>query len=188
MSTLRTLLVATWIVWGALLPIVGGIFIAVQLNIDLGYGALAGGLVALPLAIAGLRLADAELLPVARSDRELSSDERYARSIKIRDQVVMLLMALGLLGLGVAGLVRGSTVILLPSHASNSAGGWTVPGPGGAIVAIGLVLMGLALLIYRGRPTEQEHRSRFLLLAGLFSFVLGHVIYGLGLLLVRIAD
>ncbi len=187
MSMLRTILIATWILWGALLPIVGGMFVAMKLNVDLGLGALAGGIVALPLAIFGLRLADRELAREAPATGPLCSDEKHARSIELRDRVVKVLIALGILGFGLAGLVRGQTLIVLPSSTSHSSPRWVIDGPGGIVAALGLVLFALGLLGHRGRPNEPERWGRGLLLAGVFAFVVGHAIYGIGLLVARIS-
>ncbi|MBX3400976.1 MAG: hypothetical protein KF873_19765 [Gemmataceae bacterium] len=186
MTVLRTFLIATWIVWGAVLPIVGGMFVAVQLNVDLGYGALVGGLIALPLAMWGMRLAEQEIARESPPSGTLSTDEKFARSLELRDRVVKILIALAVLAMGLVGLIRGTTVVLLPSQSSNAAGYWTIPGTGGAVVALGMVLFGLGWLILRGRETKRDHWGCGLLLAGLLLFVLGHAIYGFVLLLARI--
>jgi hypothetical protein len=186
MSLLRTSLIATWIVWGALLPIVGGMFVAMKLNFDLGYGALVGGLIALPLAMWGMRLADREIARDVKTLESLSIDEKHARSIELRDKAIKVLIALGILGFGLAGLIRGQTLIVLPSSASHSAPGWVIVGPGGIVAAIGMVLFGLGWLVHRGRPNEQKRWGCGLLLSGLFAFVTGHAIYGLGILIERL--
>jgi H+/gluconate symporter-like permease len=186
MSFLRTLLIATWILWGALLPIVGGMYVATQLNFDLGTGALVGGLIALPLAMWGMRLADREVAREAPPSGPLCSDEKHVRSIALRDQLIQIAIALGILGFGLAGLIRGQTLIVLPSSGHHAAPRWVIDGPGGIVAAIGMILFGLGLLVYRGRETARELWDRGLLLAGLAAFALGHAIYGLGLLVARL--
>lgn len=186
MSYLRTFLIATWIVWGAVLPIVGGMFVAVQLNVDLGYGALVGGLVALPLAMWGMRLAEREIACDTPTTASLSTDEKHARSIELRDKVIRILIGLGILGFGLAGLTRGQTLVVLPSSGHHSAPRWVIDGPGGIVAALGMVLFGLGWLILRGRETKRDHWGCGLLLAGLMLFALGHAIYGFVLLLARI--
>jgi hypothetical protein len=187
MSLLRTFLIATWIVWGAVLPIVGGMFVAMYLNFDLGYGALAGGLVALPLAMWGMRLADREIAGDVPSPKPLSTDEKHTRSIAFKDRIIKVLIGLGILVFGIAGLVRGQTLVVLPSSASHSAPKWVIDGPGGIVAALGMVLFGLGWLIQRGGETKRDRWGCGLLLAGLFCFVLGHAIYGIEQLVARIA-
>lgn len=154
MAVLRTILIATWIVWGAVLPIVGGMFVAVQLNVDLGYGALVGGLIALPLAMWGMRLAEQEIARESPPSGTLSTDEKFARSLELRDRVVKILIALAVLAMGLVGLIRGTTVVLLPSQSSNAAGYWTIPGTGGAVVAVGMILF-RAWLARPSRPRDE---------------------------------
>lgn len=186
MSLLRTFLVATWILWGALLPIVGGMFVVMKLNFDIGYGALVGGLFALPLAMWGMRLSDREIARDTPSSVPLSTDEKYARSIEFRDKVVKVLIALVILGFGLAGLIRGQTLIVLPSSGSHSAPRWVIDGPGGIVAALGMVLFGLGLLTYRDRPDTRDRWGCGLLLGGVFAFVTGHAVYGLGILIERL--
>ncbi len=185
MSHLRTFLLATWLLWGALLPIMGGMYLAMKLNFDLGTGALVGGLVALPLSIWGMRLADREIAPVTPGTESLCSDEKHARSIELRDKAIKVLIALGILGFGLAGLIRGQTLIVLPASASHSAPKWVIDGPGGIVAAIGMILFGLGWLVHRGRDDAKDRWGCGLLLSGLLLFVVGHAIYGVILLIER---
>ena len=175
MSHLRALLLATWLLWGAVLPIVGGMFLATTLNFDPGTGALAGGLVALPLCIRGLHFADRETPPPKEST-----------PVGDTHKIGMVLFGLAAIALGFAGLLRGATWIALPGNASGPAFAWTVTGPGGTAAALGLILLGAGALRHRGESPD-DRRGCGSLLGGLLLFAAGHAIYGLERLVARLS-
>lgn len=173
MSLLRTFLVATWLFWGAFLPIMGGMFLAMMLNFDLAVGALVGGLVALPLSIWGMRLVNRETPP------------SESTSIGDPQRVWTIIFGVACLALGFAGLARGATWIMIPGNTGGPGLTWTVPGPGGIVVALGMILVGLGLVIHRNDESRQSRWGCGMGIMGLLLFAAGHAIYGVILLIER---
>jgi hypothetical protein len=178
MSNLRTVFATSWLLWGALLPIFGGLVLAARLDLDLWVGALAGGVVAVPLSLWGVRVADRE------AERQIRQEEAAAAAKPATaaasagelgpwdmERVWPVLVALGVLALGAYGLVSGTAII------AWDRGGYTVSGVWGRVVAGGMVLFGAGWLWWgRQRERARGFWPGGLMIAGVILFVLGNLI------------
>lgn len=83
--------------------------------------------------------------------------------------------------LGVSGLVTGTSVVLIPGgHQSGQAGQslvWTVSGPLGRVVALGLLALGLGGLA-KLRATGRSPRASWAIGLGLLLALGGSLIHG----------